>query len=140
MPVDVKIKLVSSRIRSLAFTVKEGRPEKGEMPIRYEMSYGYEYDYKEKLIHTLITISTGKNQLPFILNIEYEGVFRINKRVAKKNIIPFAEINCPAILFPFIRECIADITRRAGFNPLLLPAVNFVELARRQKEGKNQKS
>ena len=138
MPLDAKIRLESSRIRSLTFKMKEGRPEKEKVRIEYEMSYGHDYDYKEKRISSLVKISTGKNQLPFFLDIEYEGIFRLDKRVAKKKIMPFMEINCPAILFPFIRECIADITRRAGFNPLLLPAVNFVEIAHRHKEGKRK--
>jgi len=35
-----------------------------------------------------------------------------------------------------LRECVADITRRAGFSPLLLPAINFIELAKKQEAEK----
>ncbi|MBW1706391.1 MAG: protein-export chaperone SecB, partial [Deltaproteobacteria bacterium] len=56
-----------------------------------------------------------------------------------KDVEPIAKINCPAILFPFLRECVADITRRAGFNPLILPPINFVELAKQKElKGKNK--
>ncbi len=132
MPQDAKIRLDKSKIRSLNFRIKEGE-FKDPAPLAYDLSYGYEYSYKEKSINTLLSISMGKDQLPFILDIEYEGLFKLNKRVAKKKIELFAEINCPAILFPFLRECIADITHRAGFSPLLLPAINFVELAKKRK-------
>ncbi len=138
MPQDLKIKLDISRIRSLNFRIKEGK-FKGPIPLTYNLSYGYEYSYKEKSINTLLSLSLSKDQLPFILDIEYEGLFKLNKRVAKKKIESFAEINCPAILFPFLRECIADITRRAGFSALLLPAINFIELAKKRKgEEKSQ--
>jgi preprotein translocase subunit SecB len=42
--------------------------------------------------------------------------------------IRLARINCAAMIFPFLREAIADVTRRAGMSPLLLPPVNFLEL------------
>ncbi len=139
MPQDAKIRLDKSRIRSLNFKIKEG-VSKGQAPISYKISYGYEYNYKEKSINVLMSVSIGENQLPFLLDIEYEGLFKLDKRVAKKKIEPFAEINCPAILFPFLRECIADITRRAGFNPLILPAINFVGLVKKQKAKKKPRS
>ena len=42
----------------------------------------------------------------------------------------FCQINAPAIIFPFVREHLATVTMKAGINPILLPAVNFVELAK----------
>ena len=138
MPQDAKIRLDSSKIRSLNFKVKEGE-FKSPVSITYNLSYGYKYNYKEKCINVLLSLSINEDQLPFVLDIEYEGLFKLNKRAAKRKIEPFAQINCPAILFPFLRECVADITRRAGFNPLLLPAINFIELAKRQEaEEKSQ--
>ncbi len=132
MPQDAKIRLDRSKIRSLNFKAKEGE-SKSPVSITYDLSYGYEYSYKEKCINVLLSLSINEKQLPFLLNIEYEGIFKLNKRVAKREIEPFAQMNCPAILFPFLRECVADITRRAGFSPLLLPAINFIELAKKQE-------
>ena len=40
----------------------------------------------------------------------------------------FANINGPAIIFPFIREHIASCSVKAGINPILLPPINFVKL------------
>lgn len=42
----------------------------------------------------------------------------------------FAKINGPAIIFPFIREHLANVTMKAGLNPILLPPINFVKLAK----------
>jgi len=138
MPQGIKIRLDKNRIRSLNFKIKGIEPE-GEISISYEISYTYDYNYKEKRINSLLSISIVEDRLPFVLDIQYEGIFKLNKSVAKKKIKPFAEINCPAILFPFLRECIADITRRAGFTALLLPAINFIELAKKRKgEKKSQ--
>ena len=54
---------------------------------------------------------------------------------------PFLLIECPRMLFPFIRRIISDVTRDGGFPPLNIDAVDFLalyrtELARRMEEQK----
>ena len=136
---DVKIKLEESRIRSLNFKVKDGISEEN-MNVPMSLSFDDRYNYRQKCINMSMHISIGDDKLPFVLEIEYAGLFILNKRASKKDIEPFAKINCPAILFPFLRECIADITRRAGFNPLILPSINFVKLAQKKKPENKQRA
>jgi preprotein translocase subunit SecB len=45
----------------------------------------------------------------------------------------FANINAPAIIYPFIREHIASLTTKAKM-PYILPPFNFVELAKNKAE------
>ena len=136
MPKRSEIRLVKTRIRSMNFRITSIDP-KGQIPVNFSISSGYNYDYRKKTIEVLISISIDNDQMPFSLEMEFEGLFLLNKRTPKKKAEPFAKINCPAILFPFLRECVADITRRAGFNPLLLPAINFLELVEKEKREKN---
>ncbi len=129
MPRSVKFKLAESRIRSLNFKTREGVTG-DNIPVPIKISCDHKYDYKEKRIGVFLSVSIGEGEFPFLLEIEYEGLFVLNKRAAKKDVEQIAKINCPAILFPFLRECVADITRRAGFNALMIPPINFVELAK----------
>ena len=41
----------------------------------------------------------------------------------------YAFVNCPAIIFPFIREHIASLFLKSGLKPFMLDPVNFVQLA-----------
>lgn len=41
----------------------------------------------------------------------------------------FPKINAPAIAFPFIRSYISNFTLQSGFDPVILPSINFVKLA-----------
>jgi preprotein translocase subunit SecB len=52
---------------------------------------------------------------------------------------PFLLINCPALIFPFARRLIADITREGGFPPLLLDPIDFQQLymSKRQQVASN---
>ncbi len=41
----------------------------------------------------------------------------------------FPKINAPAIAFPYVRAFISNFTLQAGFEPIILPSINFVKLA-----------
>ena len=130
---DLEISLISSRLYSLKFEVKPGVSPKGKISVDLAITNKYKYDYNNKSIVVLISVDVVDGGLPFTLKLEYEGFFKLNKRVPKKEIEPIAKINCSAILFPFAREAVAEITRRSGFHPLLLPVINFAKSAEGDK-------
>ena len=77
----------------------------------------------------------------FVLELEYGGVFQVSG-VSDEKIHPFLLIECPRMLFPFIRRVVNDITQDGGFPPLNLENIDFLqlyrsEIARRQAETKN---
>jgi preprotein translocase subunit SecB len=72
------------------------------------------------------------------LEIVYAGVFNL-KNIPQQALEPFLLINCPSILFPFLRRIVADISREGGFPPLLLDPFDFASLyVRRQQERAGQ--
>ena len=78
--------------------------------------------------------ATNKSGVIYDLEIVYAGLFKI-KNIPETSLEPFLLINCPALLFPFLRRLAADITREGGFPPLLLDPIDFGALfMRRQQE------
>ena len=80
----------------------------------------------------------SKNSKLFILEIEYGGIFEV-AGVPEDQIHPYLMIECPRILFPYLRRIVGDVTRDGGFPPLNLEQINFLalyqnEIARRQAE------
>ena len=74
----------------------------------------------------------------FILEIEYGGLFEVTG-VPEDQIHPYLMIECPRILFPYLRRIVADVTHDGGFPPLNLEQINFLtlyqkEIERRQAE------
>ena len=45
---------------------------------------------------------------------------------------PFLLIECPRMIFPFLRRVVSDITRDGGFPPLNLENIDFVSLYRNE--------
>ncbi len=67
----------------------------------------------------------------FLLEVEYGGVFHV-EGVAEDQLHPFLLIECPRLLFPFVRRIISDVTRDGGFPPLNIDTVDFMSLYRQE--------
>nr|WP_193989042.1 MULTISPECIES: protein-export chaperone SecB [Roseobacteraceae] len=81
--------------------------------------------------------SKATGDMLFILELDYAGVFNI-EGVPQEQLHPFLLIECPRMLFPFVRRIVSDVTRDGGFPPLNLETIDFValyrnEIARRQQ-------
>jgi preprotein translocase subunit SecB len=78
---------------------------------------------------------TSKNKVNgdvlFVLELEYGGTFHV-EGVPEEQLHPFLLIECPRLLFPFIRRIISDITRDGGFPPLNIDTVDYVSLYRQE--------
>ena len=73
---------------------------------------------------------TDKSPL-FLLEIEYGGIFHV-ENVPEQQLHPFLLIECPRMLFPFVRRIVSDVSRDGGFPPLNLENVDFVALYRQE--------
>jgi preprotein translocase subunit SecB len=78
---------------------------------------------------------TSKNKVNsevlFLLELEYGGTFHIDG-VTEDQIHPLLLIECPRLLFPFVRRIISDVTRDGGFPPLNVDTVDFLALYRQE--------
>ncbi|MDR2140464.1 MAG: protein-export chaperone SecB [Deltaproteobacteria bacterium] len=59
-------------------------------------------------------------ELPFSLEVEFEALFALSAPITETEREPFLVQVFPQVIFPFMREYVAETTRRAGFPPLLI--------------------
>ena len=66
-----------------------------------------------------------------IYNIEivYAGMFRLTN-IPEDLLQAVLFVDCPTILFPFLRRIVADLTQDGGFPPLLMDPMDFAALYR----------
>ncbi len=81
--------------------------------------------------------ATNEDGSIYILEAVYAGAFEI-KNLPEDSLEPLLLINCPSILYPFLRRLIADITREGGFPPLLLDPIDFAGLYKQRQEEKSE--
>lgn len=80
---------------------------------------------------TLEAEAKSDDGLLYKLEMVYAGGFRL-KGLPEQAINPVLMIECPALLFPFVRRLAADITREGGFPPLLIDPIDFASLYRQK--------
>lgn len=69
----------------------------------------------------------------FLLEIDYGGIFHI-EGVPDDQLHPFLMIECPRLIFPFLRRIVSDVTRDGGFPPLNIDTIDFMALYRQEAQ------
>jgi len=86
----------------------------------------------EVIIKTEISSKTkDKGEPMFVIELEYAGIFHI-ENLPEDQLHPYLMIECPRMIFPFLRRIISDVTRDGGFPPLNLDSMDFVQLYRNE--------
>lgn len=141
---QVQMKILGQFIRDMSFeNIMAQKGVTGE--VNPDINVQVNLDAKKRPIDdqyevvTKLTIESKSKETKdplFMLELEYVGVFNISG-VPEEQLHPFLLIECPRMLFPFLRRIVSDITRDGGYPPLNLENIDFVqiyraELARRQ--------
>ncbi len=103
-----------------------------------------EHQYEVSIKLKLTSKAKGMDDVLFLCELDYCGLFHV-EGVPEDQLHPFLMIECPRMLFPFLRRIVSDITRDGGFPPVNLDNIDFValyrnELARRQAAAQEQKT
>ena len=75
----------------------------------------------------------------FVLELDYAALFQI-ENIPDEQMHPFLMIECPRMIFPFVRRLVSDLTREGGFPPLNMDTVDFVALYRQMVQQKMEEA
>lgn len=121
----MNISFVDTRTTKLHFDLSENESFEGN---NFKLSFSpafTELDSREFLIIFNIEL-TG---VEFNLTAEYAARFStdedIDNEFKESN---FVKINAPAIAFPYLRAYIGNLTLSSGFQPVVLPTINFTKI------------
>ncbi len=101
---------------------------------------GADNQYEVIIKLTVSSKAKDKGDQLFLLEIEYAGIFMI-EGLPEAQLHPYLLIECPRLLFPYLRRIVSDLTRDGGFPPFNLEPIDFLalyrqEIARRTEEQK----
>lgn len=149
---QIRMNALSQFIRDLSFeNVLAQRGSGGE--VQPDVQVAVNLDARKRSVEHQFEVSVklkitsrnrGANETLFVVEMDYVGVFHI-EGVPEEQLHPFLLIECPRLLFPFIRRIVSDLTRDGGFPQLNLENIDFMqlyrnEIARRQSETAAQKA
>lgn len=109
-------------------------------PVPVELLCNSNYDEQEHLLRVRLSATIKGPKPVFHLDAEIGGVFQLDSDPDKAALDRLRHINCPAILYPYLREVISEITKRGGFDPVYLAPMNFVETYRSSRINQGEKA
>lgn len=137
---QVKMQVLAQFIRDLSFENLVAQKGLSGTEMQPEITVGVNLDARQRpqpntydVIAKFKVSSTNKvnNDTLFLLELDYAGVFSV-EGVPAEQLHPFLLIECPRLLFPFIRRIISDVTHDGGFPPLNIDTVDFLTLYRQE--------
>lgn len=136
-PQQVKMQVLAQFIRDMSFenvVVQKGLQGEVDPDVKVQVNLDakkrtVEHQYEVILKSTITSVNKKDGNTIFLLELEYGGVFHV-ENVPDDQLHPFLMIECPRMLFPFVRRIVSDVTRDGGFPPLNLESIDFVSLYR----------
>ncbi|MDR9793735.1 protein-export chaperone SecB [Aeribacillus composti] len=108
--------------------------------VRPEFEFSVEYG-NEKKTEAFITLSVllGDEFLEnhtFFVKAKIMGYFEINSdaEISDEMIHNLYHINALAIIFPYLRSLVSDLSSKGSETPIILPTLNIAELVRKKFE------
>ena len=86
-----------------------------------------ENQYNSSIKINIESKDTETQENIFLLELDYGGIFII-ENAPEDQLHPLLMIECPRMLFPFVRRVIHDVTRDGGYPPLNLDSIDFLSM------------
>lgn len=141
--VEPQIRIVAQYIKDLSFenpNVERLLKDQSENPnLSIQVNVGAR-KMQDNLFESGIEFSAKaevSSGVIYEMELVYAGLFHV-ENLPDEALEPFLLINCPTLVFPFLRRLVADLTREGGFPPLLLDPIDFASLyLQRQQAGQD---
>lgn len=136
----VRLQILTQYIRDLSFenvVAQKGLPAGEVQPeIAVQVSLDarkrpaeHQYEVISKF-RVQSTNAKDKSSL-FLCELDYGGIFHV-EGVPEDQLHAFLLIECPRLMFPYVRRIVSDMTRDGGFPAFNMDPVDFVALYRQE--------
>lgn len=118
------------RVRQLIFKVNEEVGKTAKESVKPDLELNYRKH--ENTLSLVFSVKLFGGKQPFELSLTSVGTFELAEANDDVDLDETIRVRCAARMYPLIRETVAEVTGRAGFPPLELPSVDFVQLYRQR--------
>ena len=134
----VRMQVLAQFVRDMSFENMVAQKGLTGTEMQPDIQVGVNLDARKRAVDNQYDVIckfkvTSKNKANdetlFLLELDYGGVFLV-EGVPDDQLHPFLLIECPRLLFPFVRRIISDMTHDGGFPQLNIDNVDFLQLYR----------
>ena len=137
---QIKMQVLAQFVRDMSFENMVAQKGITGSDVQPDIQVGVSLDARKRaadhqfdVITKYKITSTNKTngETLFLLELDYAGIFHV-EGVTDEQMHPFLLIECPRLLFPFVRRIISDVTRDGGLPSLNIDTVDFLALYRQE--------
>lgn len=99
----------------------QGQPQ---VDIQFNINVNNVSDEVHEVILKVNVAARSDNGAHFLIDLSYAGLFGL-RNIPGDAIGPFLLIEAPRMIFPFVRQIVAEAVGNTGFPPLLLEPIDF---------------
>ncbi|MEG3641530.1 protein-export chaperone SecB [Magnetococcus sp. PR-3] len=92
-------------------------------------------DHYEVTLDVNVKVATPEGKSLFLAEVTYGGLFLV-KNVPDEHIPMVLGIDCPNILFPYVRQIVSSVVLEGGYKPMVLDPINFAALFQHAQQQK----
>ena len=136
----VRMQILTQYVRDLSFENAVAQKGMSAGEVQPEINVQVSLDARKRQVeHQYEVISKFRVQSTntvdkspiFLCELDYGGIFHV-EGVPEDQLHPFLMIECPRMLFPYVRRIVSDMTRDGGFPPFNMDPIDFVALYRQE--------
>jgi preprotein translocase subunit SecB len=143
-PEQITFNLISHYLKDLSFESPQSPQIFSKLGTAPDIDFNIDIDAKklnEETFEVTITASVNatekekKDSTIFVIECKYSGIFTLvckDKKTQEEILL----IECPNILFPYLRRIISDSSRDGGFPPVMMSHIDFRNLYLNNKNKK----
>ena len=141
-PQPPRLNVLAQYIRDLSFeniTAQKGNAQQGKPEYKVQVGLDAKKIADKRFeVAIKLKVDAAVAETPiFILELDYAGQFMVDN-VPEAQMHPFLLIECPRMIFPYLRRIVGDITQDGGFLPLNLDSMDFLNIYRQEVQRRAQ--
>lgn len=126
----MKLILKDYKVINLIFETLPDHNDENQFNLKVGQIFNADEKKKSFGIGFVVDITNNQYTIKLEMRFFFESDIIIDENFKKGT---FPKVNAPAIAFPYLRAYISNLTMQSGFEPLLLPSINFVEFDKASK-------
>ena len=95
-----------------------------QVDVQFNINVNNVSDEVHEVVLKVNVNARSENGQHFLIDLSYAGLFGL-RNLPEDAMGPFLLVEAPRLLFPFLRQIVADSVQHVGFPPLLLEPIDF---------------
>lgn len=123
------------KMSNIEFKLNKKYEEENEEHIKLDIGLGLNVSRSsteaQKVMVTLnlkIFENYIEDNKPYFINIQMDGLFEIIDNMSDEQVNAFGKTSATAVMFPYLRSTVTQITSLSNCKPLVLPLINVSNL------------